>query len=182
MMVKIGERILDLELTHIFKNRIVLQKNNSTFQIFLGRGNIVSLRARPKKNPKKIQIPQKVVKRGEPIVSGPQEAKLIKKEFNREEILKRLEAEMPTLMKEARFIPNLVDGEMSGIKITRLPRRSVLSMVGINKNDIIKEVNGVELNNMETLFGLFNRFRDDDQFEVTINRQKKIYRILYILK
>ena len=59
MMLKIGERILDLELTHIFKNRIVLQKNNSTFQIFLGRGNIVSLRERPKKNPQKIQRPQK---------------------------------------------------------------------------------------------------------------------------
>ncbi len=183
MMVKIGERILDMELTHIFKNRIVLQKNNSTFQIFLGRGNIVSLRARPKKNPKKIQIPQKAVKRKEqPIESGQQEGRIIKKEFNREEILKRLEAEMPTLMKEARFIPNLVDGEMSGIKITRLPRRSVLSMVGINMNDIIKEVNGVELNNMETLFGLFNRFRDDDEFEITLERQKKIYRILYILK
>jgi type II secretory pathway component PulC len=49
-------------------------------------------------------------------------------------------------------------------------------------NDIIKEVNGVELNDMETLFGLFNRFRDDDQFEVTIERQKRIYRVLYILK
>ena len=183
MMLKIGERILDLELTHIFKNRIVLQKNNSTFQIFLGRGNIVSLRERPKKNPQKPQKPQKAVKRREQLLeSGRQEAKIIRKEFNREEILKRLEAEMPMIMKEARFTPNLVDGEMSGIKITRLPRKSVLSMVGINMNDIIKEVNGVELNDMETLFGLFNRFRNDDQFEVTIERQKRIYRILYILK
>lgn len=183
MMLKIGERILDLELTHIFKNRIVLQKNNSTFQIFLGRGNIVNLRERPKKNPNKIKRPQKSVKRREqPINSGQQEARIIKKEFNREEILKRLEAEMPMIMKEARFTPNLIEGEMSGIKITRLPRRSVLSMIGINKNDIIKEVNGVELNNMETLFGLFNRFRDDDEFEITLERQKKIYRILYILK
>ena len=182
MMIKIGERILDLELTHIFKNRIVLQKNNSTFQIFLGRGNIVNLRERPNKNPQNVQIPKKAGKRKEPIVSGPQEAKVIKKEFNREEILKRLEAEMPMIMKEARFTPNLIEGEMSGIKITRLPRRSVLSMIGINKNDIIKEVNGVELNNMETLFGLFNRFRDDDEFEITLERQKKIYRILYILK
>ncbi len=183
MMLRIGERILDLELTHIFKNRIVLRKNNSTFQIFLGRGNIVSLRERPKKNPQKIQRPQKAVKRREQLIkSAEQEAKIVKKEFNREEILKRLEAEMPMIMKEARFTPNLVDGEMSGIKITRLPRRSVLSTVGINMNDIIKEVNGVELNNMETLFGLFNRFRDDDQFEVTVERQKRIYRILYILK
>jgi type II secretion system protein C len=183
MMLKIGERILDLELTHIFKNRIVLQKNNSTFQIFLGRGNIVNLREKPKKNPQKTQIPKKAVKRREQLLeSGQQEAKVIKKEFNREEILKRLEAEMPMIMKEARFTPNLIEGEMSGIKITRLPRRSVLSMIGINKNDIIKEVNGVELNNMETLFGLFNRFRDDDEFEITLERQKKIYRILYILK
>jgi type II secretion system protein C len=183
MMLKIGERILDLKLTHIFKNRIVLQKNNSTFQIFLGRGNVVNLRERPKKDPQKIQKPPKAAKRREQLIeSGQQEAKVIKKEFNREEILKRLEAEMPMIMKEARFTPNLIEGEMSGIKITRLPRRSVLSMIGINKNDIIKEVNGVELNNMETLFGLFNRFRDDDEFEITLERQKKIYRILYILK
>jgi len=183
MMLRIGERILDLELTHIFKNRIVLQKNNSTFQIFLGRGNIVTLRERPKKNPQKIQRPQEAVKRiEEPIERGQPEGRIIKKEFNREEILKRLEAEMPMIMKEARFTPNLVDGEMSGIKITRLPRRSVLSTVGINVNDIIKKVNGVELNDMETLFGLFNRFKDDDQFEVTVERQGKLYRILYILK
>jgi len=163
MMIKIGERILDLELTHIFKNRIVLRKNNSTFQIFLGRGNIVGLQRKPKKDPQKIQIPPKAAKRKEQLIeSGQQEVKIIRREFDREEILKRLETEMPMIMKEARFTPNLIEGEMSGIKITRLPRKSVLSMVGINKNDIIKEVNGLVLNNMETLFGLFNRFRDDD--------------------
>ena len=183
VMIRIGEKILDLELTHVFKNRIVLQKNNSTFQIFLGRGSLVSLRERPKTNQKKVPRPPEAVKPPEkPGERGRPEDRIIKKEFNRAEIQKRLEAEMPMIMKEARFVPNLVDGEMVGIKITRLPKRSVIRTVGINVNDIIKEVNGVELNDMETLFGLFNRFRDDDEFEVTVERQGRLYRILYILK
>ena len=105
-----------------------------------------------------------------------------KKEFIRAEVLRRFEAEWPVIVNETRFLPNLVEGKVSGFKITNLPQKTILSDVGIQKNDIIKEVNGMELNDMQAIFSLYSQFKDESRFEVSLERNGKLIRFLYILK
>ena len=177
-ILRIGENILDFTLVQVFENRVVLQKGNQTFQIFLGRGSLVKAQDVLPQNPTEIvPLPKEDYPKSEE-----SNIKVTTKEFVRADVLRRLETEWPLIINETRFVPNLVEGRISGFKITNMPEKTILSDVGLNKNDIIKEVNGVELNDMEAIFSLYNQFKDKSRFEVSVERNGKLFRILYILK
>lgn len=178
-MVRTGESFFGMKLIQVFENRVIFQKNEKTFQIFLGRGNLTSIEGKLQKNQDEVSGAE----RKEDLSIGNQlNNSLITKEFNRAETEKRIEAEWEMIMKETRFTPNLVKGKISGFKITKLPARSILSDIGIHKNDIIKEINGIELNDVEKLFTLYNKFKNETQFEVSVERNGKLIRLFYILK
>jgi len=176
--LRVGENILGLTLVQVFENRVVLQRENQTFQIFLGRGSLVKAQETLPQNPVElVPLPKEDDSKSEEF-----NINMIKKEFVREDVLKRLEAEWPVIVNETKFVPNVVGGKASGFKITNLPEKTILSDMGILKNDIIKGVNGVELNDMDTIFSLYNQLKDESRFEVSIERNGKLLRILYVLK
>jgi len=177
--LRIGERILDFTLHQVFDNRIILKKGERSFQILLGKGSVIRAVESVQEKPVEIQMP---LPKDEPMDSPLSNTNLIKKEFKRSEVERRFEEEWALIMEKTRFIPNLVDGNVSGFKILDLPEKTILSEIGIVKNDIIKEINGVELNNMEMLLDFYNRFKNDNQFEVSILRGGKLLKILYFLK
>ncbi len=178
-ILQIGESINGYILSQVFDNRIILKRGEQTFQIFLGRGSLVRTM---QPSPEKSAVPSIPEINEEPVESQLPTNNLIKMEFDRAELESKLQAELPLIMQEARFVPNVVNGKVSGFRITNLPSESVISEVGIRKNDIIKKINNVELNNVENLFGLYERFKDDNRFEVSIERSGTLIRILYILK
>lgn len=174
-----GESITGLELIQVIKNRIILQKDEKTIQIFLGSGRLTIMDEKPQNAPSETSSTD----RNDELSVGNQSNKSpIKKEFNRSEVEKRIENEWPTIIKGTRFVPNIVNGEVSGFKITKLPVNSILSEIGIHKNDIIKEINGVKLSDAGNVFGLYNKFKDENQFEVHVERDGKLFRLIYILK
>lgn len=179
MILKIGKSIFDMKLIHVFKNRIILQKGEKTFQIFLGRNNLIRNDQKILKSTSEIIVTDQKV---DLLISNKLNNYLIKKEFIRSEVEKRIEKEWPLIIKETRLIPNLINGKISGLKISNLPKKGILSETGIYKNDVIKEINGIVLNDMKTFLGLYNKFKDENQFEVSIERKGKIIRLLYILK
>jgi type II secretory pathway component PulC len=177
--LRIGERILDFTLHQVFENRIILKKGERSFQILLGKGSIIKAVEPVQEKPVEIQMP---LPKDEPLESPGLDPNIIKKEFKRSEVERRFENEWALIMEKTRFIPNLVEGGVSGFKILNFPENTILSEIGIVKNDIIKEINGVELDNMEKLLDLYNRFKNDNQFEVRVLRGGKLLRILYLLK
>ena len=180
IMLQTGERILDLALSQVLENHVVFKRGTQTFKIYLGRGRMTRvLEPPPEIPPAQVQQPEPEIK---PEEREEAEDRVIRMEFDRAEMEKRIEAEMPLIMKEARFAPNEEDGMVSGFRIINLPSQSVISRVGIRKNDIIKKINDVELNSIEGLFDLYMRFKDESRFEVTIERNGRTFRILYTLK
>jgi type II secretion system protein C len=178
-ILKIGEKILDFTLHQVFENRIILKKGEKSFQILLVKGSIIKAVEPVQRKPAEVQMP---VLKDEPVESPGSDPNIIKKEFKRSEVERRFENEWALIMEKTRFIPNLVEGGVSGFKILNFPENTILSEIGIVKNDIIKEINGVELDNMEKLLDLYNRFKNDNQFEVRVLRGGKLLRILYLLK
>ena len=179
IMLTIGENIFNLILTHVFENRIILQKNEISFQIFLGKSNLISADKKIQKYPSEINVTDQ---RTNFLKSNQLNNNLTRREFIRSEIERKVAMEWPVIIKETRFVANHVNGEISGFKITNLPEKSILSETGILKNDVIKEVNGIKLKDMKTLFLLYDKFKDENRFEVLIERNKKLFRQLYILK
>jgi len=178
-VLKIGEKILDFTLHQVFENRIILKKGEKSFHILLGRGSLIKAVKPVQERPDEAQLP---VPKDEPIEGPGLDANIIRKEFNRSEIERRLEKEWTLIMEKTKFVPNMVEGNISGFKILNFPEKTIMSEIGIVKNDIIKEINGVELNNVAMMFELYDRFKNDTQFNVSILRGGKLLRILYLLK
>lgn len=178
-IIKIGERILDFTLHKVFDNRIILKKGERSFQIILGKGRMIKVLKPAQKKPDEAQLPALTDK---PVGGPGLDANIIRKEFNRSEIERRLEKEWALIIEKTRFVPNMVKGNISGFKILDFPENTILTEMGLVKNDILKEINGAELNNIAMMFDLFDRFKNDSQFNVSILRGGKLLRILYLLK
>jgi type II secretion system protein C len=178
-IIKIGERILDFTLHQVFDNRIILKKGERSFQIILGKGRMIKAVKPVQRKADEAQLPALKDKS----IGGPGlDANIIRKEFNRSEIERRLEKEWALIIEKTRFVPNMVKGNISGFKILDFPENTILTEIGLVKNDILKEINGAELNNIAMMFDLFDRFKNDSQFNVSILRGGKLLRILYLLK
>lgn len=80
---------------------------------------------------------------------------LTKREFVRSEVERRVKRELPLIIKETKVVPNHIEGKISGFRITNLPKKSIISEIGIYKNDVIKEINDIELNDLSTLLWLY---------------------------
>jgi len=100
----------------------------------------------------------------------------------RSDVEKRIRLEWPVMMKETKFVPNYLNGQVSGFKIMSLPDKGIFSETGILENDVIKKVNGIELNDLATLFRLYDVLKGENQVEVCIERGGEPYRLLFILK
>lgn len=177
--IRIGERILDFTLDQVFANRIILKKGERSFQILLVKGSGIKAVQPIQRKPAEAQIP---APKDRPVESPGSDANIIRKEFNRSEVERRLEREWAEILEKTRFVPNMVKGNISGFKILNFPENTILTEIGIIKNDVIKEINGVELNNVAMMFDLYERFKNDNQFNVSILRGGKLLRILYLLK
>jgi type II secretion system protein C len=178
-MLGIGEKIMDFTLVQVLENSVVLNRSDQTYTIYLGRGRMTRAAQPPQKRP--VETSREEPKT-EPVAQPGSSSNVIRMEFDRDEVEKRLEAELPLIMKEARFVPNMVEGRVRGFRITRLPRQSILSEVGIRRNDVVLKINEVELNSVEGMLDLYMRFRNESRFEVTLERSGKIIRIQYTLR
>ena len=177
--LRIGERILDFTLDQVFANRIILKRGEKSFQILLGKGSGIKAVQTIQRKPAGAQMP---LPKDTPVENPGLDPNIIRKEFNRSEVEKRLEREWAEILEKTRFVPNMVKGNISGFKILSFPENTILTDIGIIKNDVIKEINGVELNNVAMMFDLYDRFKNDSQFNVSILRGGKLLRILYFLK
>jgi type II secretion system protein C len=177
-ILRVGETILDLELSEVFENRIIFKKGDETFQVFMGRGKIANVSKPSQVSSDDPKIPEKQTLPPDNIA----ETSAATKEFSRAEMEKKLEDEWPLLMQETRFVPYLAEGRISGFRITQMSDKSLLYEIGVRTDDIIKEVNGVELDSLETVMQLYTKFRDLNNFEVVILRRGKPLRFSYVLK
>lgn len=174
-----GQKIFDLKLIQVFEDRITLKKDKKTYQIFLGRVHHFSADSKNLMNRRNSHETKRgnESQKNNQLITHP-----IKREFVRSNLKKRIMREWSLIINKTKFVPHQIDGEISGFKITSLPERSILSEIGILKNDVIKEINGTELNSLETLFSLFQKLKDESRIDIYIERKGRSFHKVYILK
>ena len=166
---KVGESIFDMELTHVFQDGIILKKGEKIFWLLLEK----SLH---------FKTDLETLKRSKGHEKVALENNLPKREFDRAEVMERAERERALIIKDTSVIPNYVNGKIDGFKVTGLPKTGIASEVGIQKGDVIKEVNGMKLNSLSALVMLYSKISVEERYEVLIERDKKLIRQVYILK
>lgn len=177
IILTIGETIYNFKLVRILENRIVFQRNSETFQLFLGRSRFI-------KTIKKEELRSYKEKINEAKTETPETKKepVVKKEFFRSYVVKKILDEWTMIMQQMEFFPNIVDGRTKGFKVKKIPGGSILSEMGIQSNDIILKLNNEELKDISNLSLLYDRFKNDNRIEMTIERSGKLIRYLYLLK
>jgi len=177
IILKTGESIENFKLVQILENRIIFQRDNDTFQLYLGRsGMFTPIQKEGIRPTSDLEI------QAEKAARQTTEETVISKEFSRSNLEKRILAEWKIILDQTEFSPHTVEGETKGIKLTKIPEGSLLSEIGLQRDDIILELNGEELRDKSFIISLIERFKNDDRGELTIERNGKLIRYEFVLK
>jgi type II secretion system protein C len=175
VMLKVGEKVNGFTLLRIHKNWIVLEKNTNQYKLFMKTGALQKSSSGGEKPPEtEITSPPPILPNSE---HKPEERTLL-----RSDVLQRLQDELPRIMLETRFVPHTEEGQVVGFMLTRIPKESPLTEIGLRADDIVLEINGVHLDSVSTILGLYAKFRNANRIEVRLKRDGKSKRLSYVLK
>ncbi len=87
--------------------------------------------------------------------------------------LNRYMDDLPNLLMQARAVPNVVDGRVSGFKIVDIQEGSVWEKLGIKRDDVIKGVNGEAVNSPARAMELYDALKNDNKVGIDIERNGK---------
>jgi general secretion pathway protein C len=80
-------------------------------------------------------------------------------------------ANMSALLTQVRAVPNVgKDGAAEGFKLFSIKKGSIFDKIGFENQDVVKRVNGVELDSAEKGLELFQALRSEKNFVVDIER------------
>ena len=174
-----GESLLGMELVQVAKDGILLKREGRIYWNLLTEGPQAG---GAEKTPPELLSEADVDQLPRLNVDSEGVVRLPEKEYRRSDIEKRFERERVALLRETSVAPNYIDGKMAGFRVLRWPKKGVASEAGIHEGDIIKEVNGVELNSLAAVVRFARRFHSEDRFEVLIERDDRLVRQVYVLK
>lgn len=176
-IVRVGERIKGFDLIQVSAEGAVLSDGKKSLRLFLERRSEGPVSEAP---------PPMAAEAAAPQVSpslSPAAQPLVEKEFDRNEIIKRIREELPKIMQEARWAPHFTSEGIDGLQVIKLPFGSqLLSDVGIREGDIILQINNIRLNHPSALGRLREAALVADRFEVVVEREGQVGRLSYALK
>ncbi|MBE0598734.1 MAG: general secretion pathway protein GspC, partial [Desulfuromonadales bacterium] len=87
-----------------------------------------------------------------------------------QEVATQARGNLNELLKQARMEPNIVDGRTEGFVVRMIQPRSLLANLGIQRGDILKQVNEVELNSPEKALQIFQQLREAKTISIGLTR------------
>ncbi len=98
--------------------------------------------------------------------------------IDREEVNNSLK-NIKKIMRQARCIPNNVNGQQEGYRCMQIKKGSIYDKLGLKNNDIIYEINGESLNDPSKAFELFYQLKSADKIELSLQRGSKKFNMIY---
>ncbi len=90
--------------------------------------------------------------------------------MERREIERRLGEESGRILAETTLVPAMDAGRVAGFTITRMPDATLLSDAGLRPGDVLTEVNGVPIDSLATLIGLWPRMQTETAVRAVVLR------------
>lgn len=90
--------------------------------------------------------------------------------------------DLKSIMRDIRIIPHFTAGKRDGFTVTYVRQGSRLEELGLQKNDIVKEINGTPAEDFRNIFEIFNKYAGDDRLELGIERNNQIMAITYTVE
>ena len=90
--------------------------------------------------------------------------------LERREVERRLGEESSRILAETTLVPAMDGGRVAGFTISRMPSGTVLSDAGLRAGDVLTEVNGVPIDSLATLVGLWPRLQAESALHAVVLR------------
>lgn len=82
-------------------------------------------------------------------------------------------ADLNKVVTQARAVPYMVGGKIAGYQLFDIVPGSLYTKLGLQNNDVVERVNGVEMNSPDTLYQLFQQIRNQRSIALDVNRSGK---------
>lgn len=169
----VGDQIAEgAVVTKILEDRIIFEKDG--IREYLKLIKVEFVRSRRKKTAKK-----KKNRALSPIAVEPPPNSFKEEGFERDknnivmsqDFKKRmLTADFARVLQDAKAEPHLVGGELSGFKLTRIRQGSIYEKFGLQNDDIVTEINGMELSDTGQAIKTLNSLKNETEIEIRIDR------------
>jgi len=103
----------------------------------------------------------------------------VRRSFSRAEANQRLDKEISVILSDTEVTPRVVDGEVQGLEILRLPDGTVLAESGLLPGDVLRSINEQPLRGLDSLWRLLARFAAADELRVVVLRRGEVVRFAY---
>ncbi len=91
-------------------------------------------------------------------------------------------SDIRSVMRDVRIIPHFTAGKRDGFTVTYVRQGSRLEEFGLQKNDIIKEINGAPAEEFRNIFEIFNKYADATALDLGVERDNQIITISYTIE
>jgi general secretion pathway protein C len=99
-------------------------------------------------------------------------------EVPKEEIDKAL-GNLNDIAMQARIVPAFKDGVATGFKLFSIRPDSLYSKIGIQNGDVIRRINGFEINSPEKALEVYAKLKESSRIEIEIDRNGSPIRKTY---
>jgi general secretion pathway protein C len=167
LFVRLYEEVPDIgELTEIRRNGIVFKQGNQQEFLELSTGQS-----------DKPFTPQPASTGAAAGAAGGQ----IKKVLDRREVEQALN-DLPKLLSQARAVPVLANGAMTGFRLDYIAASSFYEKIGLKHGDVLKQVNGVEIKDPGTMLSLFQQLRNEKSVKLDVLRNNQRTTMLFEIR
>jgi len=88
-------------------------------------------------------------------------------------------ANLNDLAMQARIVPAFKDGQAEGFKLFSIRPDSLYSKIGIVNGDVIKRINGFEMNSPEKALEVYTKLKDANRIDIELDRNGSTLRKTY---
>ncbi len=173
--VKVGEKVYGFELLEVSDGAVRLKQGDAVIRLTLAgqwqratRPFVVEANHSEGMDAAQVEDGQ-----------TPELSAEMKRQFHRSLLEERLSREMPVILTKTGLTPRVEEGVVTGFRITRLPKGTVLDEAGIQAGDVLLSINEISLNSPYALMELYPRLQEADEIRVLLQRDGEVRTLVY---
>ena len=171
--VMVGDRVQNAEVLSIERERVIIANNGRREFIGAEPGD-----GAPPPPPVATTRPVAEPGGNQPYGAGIKALDESNYEVPRTEVDRAL-ANLNDLAMQARIVPAFKDGQAEGFKLFSIRPDSLYSKIGIVNGDVIKRINGFEMNSPEKALEVYTKLKDANRIDIELDRNGQTLRKTY---
>lgn len=156
-----GDTIQDMKISDITENSVVLSKGAEKIVLYIDEDekNVVNreepvIASKPPKYPDLTDI------------AHPSENKWV---VSKEDVLEAA-GNISSIMADFKIRPHFSDGKMQGFRIDDIKNDTIASLIGVEKGDIVKKINGETIDSPKKVFDFYRNLERSSVIELEVER------------